>query len=776
MRMALSDLRWPCLFGFALLAAVFPSALVAENLGFGGPEVLKLDWSTRAMIAADLNQDELTDLAVINNDTMRIDMFYQLSAAEIPKERKKQVSRNRWDPILEDARFDRDGITVGFPMFELAVGDLNGDGLADLVYTAREVPLTVRLQAGLGTWPEPIEISDFDALGWAQTLSIKDLDHDGRAELVVVGNDAIRVFRTHASGRMLEPKLYYLTGSNPFNLMLEDVTDDGRVDMLYITSAGKQSLVLREQLENGEFGPERRFALSSPVTGVKVLPSGEGKGGRFCAIDSRSGALEFFHLKRKAGMDGLAGLMDVQPEVYPLYQQGRDAALYAIADLDGDGREDLLVGSSGSAEIVLFRGESNGFSSPEHYPSFSKISAVATGHFVAQATSQLIAVSAAEKMLGISQLDSAGRLSFPKSIKIGEMSPLACEAIDINSDGWHELALVTERPGKKYFLSVIVPMERTHADTVWRVLSEIELKGLRRAPEAVQVLDVFGAGSAASGLLVYVPREAPVLLAVNEAGDGFQEIAKNSPLRESMLKGTSRAKVTAFDVDGDGDKELIVGRQGYVRAMRIEGGDLDMVDQFNARRSDDQVSAVLPHLENGQLKGMYFYVSSEGQFQYLKRDQDGVYRYDSCADVGPLNLVNSIHEASEGGILLPGSDQFWRLPAFGNSWEVVVDSVYETELDSVHYTNLQGVDFDGDGTVELVAVDGRGHFVELIDEYQGQWKNLMYWEIFERNLHYQGRTGSQVEPRQVLIADLNGDGRMDFSFLIHDRILFYPQL
>ena len=42
MRMALSDLRWPCLFGFALLAAVFPLALVAENLGFGGPEVLKL--------------------------------------------------------------------------------------------------------------------------------------------------------------------------------------------------------------------------------------------------------------------------------------------------------------------------------------------------------------------------------------------------------------------------------------------------------------------------------------------------------------------------------------------------------------------------------------------------------------------------------------------------------------------------------------------------------------------------------------------------------------
>jgi hypothetical protein len=47
--------------------------------------------------------------------------------------------------------------------------------------------------------------------------------------------------------------------------------------------------------------------------------------------------------------------------------------------------------------------------------------------------------------------------------------------------------------------------------------------------------------------------------------------------------------------------------------------------------------------------------------------------------------------------------------------------------------------------------------------------------VFEQNLHYQGRTGSNVEPREVVIADLTGDGKLDFALLVHDRILFYPQ-
>jgi hypothetical protein len=141
------------------------------------------------------------------------------------------------------------------------VGDLNGDGRDDLAYTAREVALTVRYQNEAGQWPDAHVFDDFAALGWTGTVRIADVDGDGSAELVVVSADALRVFRQDSHGHLGEAAVYYVTGENPFNLLLEDVTEDGRKDVLYISANGDQSLALREQLSDGGFGPERRFGF-----------------------------------------------------------------------------------------------------------------------------------------------------------------------------------------------------------------------------------------------------------------------------------------------------------------------------------------------------------------------------------------------------------------------------------------------------------------------------------------------------------------------------------
>ncbi len=88
---------------------------------------------------------------------------------------------------------------------------------------------------------------------------------------------------------------------------------------------------------------------------------------------------------------------------------------------------------------------------------------------------------------------------------------------------------------------------------------------------------------------------------------------------------------------------------------------------------------------------------------------------------------------------------------------------------------MEGADFDRDGRLDLVAVDGKSHVVEVLVQSESSWGSRMFWEVFEQNMHYQGRTGGNIEPRQVVLADLTGDGKLDFAFLVHDRILFYPQ-
>ena len=309
------------------------------------------------------------------------------------------------------------------------------------------------------------------------------------------------------------------------------------------------------------------------------------------------------------------------------------------------------------------------------------------------------------------------------------------------------------------------------------VLSSAALSGVKRKPFAIREVSVFEKDS--RGLMIFVPREAPVLLSVDEAdGVTFKEVAQGSTIRESLLKDIQPAQVSVFDVNGDGSNELVVGRAGYARALRVKGDNLEMVDQFNARRGDDMVSAVVPLYDRSDVQQLVFYVGGAGEFQLLERDEDGVFRYRTTVAAGKINL-KEWHQLEarkgESEFIFTGEDRFWRLPAQADAWTRLVEDSYETDLEAVHYSYVEAADFDQDGGVDLIAVDGQSHVVEFLMQRESKWDSRMFWEVFEQNMHYQGRTGSKVEPREVVIGDLTGDGELDFAFLVHDRILFYPQ-
>jgi hypothetical protein len=282
--------------------------------------------------------------------------------------------------------------------------------------------------------------------------------------------------------------------------------------------------------------------------------------------------------------------------------------------------------------------------------------------------------------------------------------------------------------------------------------------------------------------MIFVPREAPILLAPKAGGDAYalEVVCERSSVRESLLKDISPAQVSVVDVDDDGANELVVARTGFARAIRFREGNLQLVDQFNARRSSDAVAAVIPSVDSdGLLQGLVLYVPKEGELQFLSRDEDGVLRYRHTETVGSIAVSGWSKLAGDTGsdtaYLLYGDDRFWYFAAQADSWTREVGTSYETELEDVYFSHVAVADFNADGRSDIIAVDGNEHIVEILRGDQEGMHSQVFWEIFEQNMHYQGRTGANLEPRQTVVADLNGDTRLDFAFLIHDRIIFYLQ-
>lgn len=748
-----------------------------DRLVLNTPEILKLDWGTRSLQVNDLNADGLNDIIMVNNDQTQIQFWYRGDSDGLEAGQKLVISEDRWDPVLQDAPYNEQSLTIGFPIFDLALGDLNGDGLSDLAYTSGEVPLSIRYKSENDLWSDPVEYDAFEALGWIGTVRMSDLNGDSGLDLVVLAKEGFHVLA--GAEELAEPSLetYFITGENPFNLMLEDINLDGLLDVLYISSGGsKQFLSMRLQLDSGGFGPEVRFPLDRSVRMISPIPTEVDENPKFCAVDARSGSLEFFQIERSPlGSDLSENELSV--EILPLFKKQREDPRYSIGDLDGDGYEDIVLSVSGTPELFWLRGGHNGFEQPRRFPTFTAITSLKQGRFFKDDARQLITLSAEESVIGLSEVDSAKRITFPRELKLIEGKPLVSEVIDWDSDGYDELALVYE-VNSEYRFVLVAPEMRSSEQTTWEVIAEYTFDGLRREPSFLNKYPLLGETTPL--MVLFVPREAPVIFKLDTADKDAPvvELFTESAIRQSFLKGVTPSQMSVADLDYDASFELIVGRTGYARSITIEAGELAMVDQFNAKNGTDEVHAVIPDLVQAEDGLLGLYVGNTGHFQFLKRGEDGVYRYHRTDSVGEIKLVDSpvkIQQPGSVSHLLLGDDRVWVVDLNQTHWELNHYDRYETELEDVRFSGVTVGDLNSDGIDEIIASDGQRNVIEVLSmDETSDLKRAMYWKVFEKNMHYQGRSGAKLEPREMLVAKLNSAKEAGaLLLLIHDRLLIY---
>ena len=99
----------------------------------------------------------MEDIIYFNLDKSYLEILYRCKPNEIPK-KVSPVKKDRWEPKLENGSYIQERIFVPNSISDIAVGDLNSDGIFDIVTGSPQSGIKIYFRLEENEWSEPLEI------------------------------------------------------------------------------------------------------------------------------------------------------------------------------------------------------------------------------------------------------------------------------------------------------------------------------------------------------------------------------------------------------------------------------------------------------------------------------------------------------------------------------------------------------------------------------------------------------------------------------------------
>jgi hypothetical protein len=763
------------LFGAAVPgSSLLRAANTDTNIfGFSGPEIFPLDQDIESLHVADIDGDGLNDIIIANNSRSKIDILYNQTGKTNLTQKSSSPDKTDVNQLPPDARFRIESIASEKRISALVVADLNGDGRPDIAYYGEPKELVVQYNLGTNGWSAPKRWPIDDGQLSENALAVGDLNGDGLADLVLLADNYVYFLPQKPDHTLGEPQKIPFSGTVKAVQVL-DVDGDGRSDLLLVNWEDRNPFRFRLQQKGGTLGPEVYFPMP-PIRSYCADNLETNSKTDIITIAQNSGRAQISTFTRKPAEPLSGSFRQGQLQVLPLNKTSQAHRGILWADVNGDGLPDLLVAQPDSGQISIYFQQKDGtLSSAKTFPTLAGVTDLAVGDWDGDGKQDIFMLSADEHQIGVAHLDENERLQFPTLIPL-EGQPLTMAVGTLKPGAKPVLAVIVDQDGKRSLVTRTAdgkskiqrldesfksnPTSLSFMDVDQDGLTDLvvlipyeKVKVLRQVSgKDFEELDVAPPGGA---------MEQPWLTSLDVDGDGKPELLLPQ-------KNFLRAVV----LQSDSSLQSSTNRGGWTFKVK---------EQINGSASDSRIAGAAALSNGTNATPSLFMLDAERKVLTLcERDDKGVWQVIRNIDL-PVSEFGGLKPIAFGGatpnaVGFIGLNTVAWMPLHGDVWELTPQDGYETPIKDGHLGDVVTGDLNNDGRKDLVFLETARNYLDLV-LFDAHHKLIPAnrWQVFEERT-FRSRRSDLPEPREAVVADVTGDGKKDLIVLVHDRILVYPQ-
>ncbi len=509
---------------------------------FTAQQAFATDTDPRWLSAVDINGDGKPDIAVTNygSSTMSILLNTTTTGAAAASFAPQQI------------------FPTGAHPASIVSADINGDGKADLVVSNRfDNTLAVFSNySATGSTTAGFATHTYATGSAPQSVVAIDLNADGRLDLLTVnanGGD-ISVLMNNTASPVLGfvPKQNLGTGNYTNGVTSADINGDGKLDLIEVDRSDNTVSVFINTTPTGaattSYAPRRTFATGNLPWAVAVADlNGDGKPDIVVA--------NFYGSSVSVLTNQTAtGATTASFSAQATFNTGSSPMSIAISDINGDGKLDILVADVGANDVAVLRNTTTTGAAAPSFAAYLSLSAGAAPSAVASADlngdgkPDIVVSNKDDGTISVFQntttVATSPTFSAQKILSVGNQ-PYGVAIADFNGDGKSDVVVANYASNT---VSILLNATTTVGGTVAFAAQQTFDGG---NPYAVTTADINGDGK--PDVIVAVPGNSTAAVLLNTSGSGGLNFA--SPMYLSV--GSSPTAIATTDANSDGRVDIV---------------------------------------------------------------------------------------------------------------------------------------------------------------------------------------------------------------------------